>query len=72
MASENDVDYKVKLIDAYLKICKVKVNPSISMAHEVALKKVPAMYPIRRVECKSFIIPAGNPSLRKYNVFKTL
>lgn len=72
MASENDVDYRVKLIDAYLKIRKVKVNPSISMAHEVALKKVPAMYPIRCVECKSFIIPAGNPSLRKYNVFNGL
>ena len=48
------------------------VSPSISLAHEVALKKGPAIYPIRRVECKSFIIPAGNPSLRKDNVFNGL
>jgi hypothetical protein len=72
MASEGDADYRVKLIDAYFKIRKVKVNPSISMAHEIALKKGPAIYPIRRVECKSFIIPAGNPSLRKDNLFNGL
>lgn len=72
MSSEDDVDYRVKLIDANLKIRKVKVNPSVSLAHEVALKKGPAIYPIRRVECKSFIIPNGNPSLQKDNIFNGL
>ena len=72
MASEGDADYRVKLNEAYLKVRKVKVNPSITMAHEIALKKGPAIYPIRRVECKSFIIPAGNPSLMKDNVFSGL
>ena len=33
MASEDDVDFRVKLVDAYLKIRKVKVSPSISVAH---------------------------------------
>jgi hypothetical protein len=69
MASEDDADFRVKLTDAYLKIRKVKVNPSISVAHEIELKKGQAIYPIRRVECKSFIVPAGNPSLRKDNLF---
>ena len=72
MSSVDDADHKVKLVDAYLKLRKVKVSPSISLAHEVALKKSPAIYPIRRVECKSFIIPTGNPSLRKGNVFNGL
>ena len=72
MSSVDDADYRVKLTEAYLKIRKVKVNPSITMAHEIALKKGPAIYPIRRVECKSFIIPAGNPSLVKDNVFSGL
>ena len=72
MASEDDVDYRVKLTEAYLKIRKVKVSPSISIAHELALKKGPAIYPIRCVECKTFIISAGNPSLRKDNVFNGL
>ena len=72
MASEADADYRVKLTEVYLKISKVKVNPSISIAHELALKKGPAIYPVRRVECKSFIIPAGNPSLRKDNLYNGL
>ena len=39
MASEDDADYRVKLTDAYMKIRKVKVSPSITMVHEIALKK---------------------------------
>ncbi|CAB4005809.1 hypothetical protein BSL78_29534 [Paramuricea clavata] len=72
MASEDGADYRVKLTDAYLKIRKVKVNPSISVAHEIALKKEPTIYPIPRVECKNFIVSAGNPSLRKDNLFNGL
>ena len=67
MASEDDADYRVKLTEAYLKIRKVKVSPSISIAQELALKKGPAIYPVRRVECKTFTIAAGNPSWRKDN-----
>ena len=72
MASEGGADYRVKLTEAYLKIRKVKVSPSISIAQELALKKGPALYPARRVECKTFIILAGNPSLRKDNVYNGL
>ena len=72
MASEDDVDYRVKLMDVYLKIRKVKISPSISVAHEIALKRGPAIYPIRRVECKTYVIPAGNPSLRKDNLINGL
>jgi hypothetical protein len=57
MASEDDVDYRVKLMDVYLKIRQVKVSPRVSVAHEIALKKGLAIYPIRRVECKSFVLP---------------
>ena len=69
MSSIDGADFKVKLVEVYLKVRKVKVSPSVYLAHEVALKKGPAYYPIHRVECKSFIIPAGNPSLQKDNVF---
>ena len=71
----SDIDgaaHKVKLTEAYLKIRKVKVSPSVSIAYELALKKGPAIYPVRRVECKTFIIPAGNPSLRKDNLYNGL
>ena len=53
-------------------ISRVKVNPSISVAHEIVLKEGPAIYAIHRVECKSFIISSGNPSLRKDKVFNGL
>jgi hypothetical protein len=59
-------------MDAYLKIRRVKVSPSVVVAHKLALRKGPAVYPIRRVKCKSYIIPGGNPSMRKDNMFSGL
>ena len=72
MSVIDDAANKVKLTEAYLKVRKVKVSPSVSIAHELALKKGPALYPVRRVECKTFIIPTGNPSLRKDNLYNGL
>ena len=72
MASEDDAAYRVKLTEAYLKLRKVQVSPSVSMANEQTLKIGPAIHPICRLECKSFIISAGNPSLRKDNIFNGL
>jgi hypothetical protein len=70
MASENDADFRVKLTDAYLKIRKVKVNPNVSVDHEIALKKGPAIYPIRRVECKKFYYPRRKPLPEKIQPFQ--
>ena len=70
MSDIQDAAHKVKLTEAYLKVRKVKA--SVSIAHELALKKGPAIYPVRRVECKTFIIPTGNPSLRKDNLYNGL
>ena len=36
------------------------------------MKKGPAIYPVRYVECKTFIISAGNPSLKKDNLYNGL
>ncbi len=63
------VNAKVKLTDVILKVRKVRVSPTVSMAHELALKKMAAIYPIRRVECKTFVMPANIPSMRKDNIF---
>ena len=52
MASEDDADYRVKLTEASLKIRKVKVGPNISIAHELALKKGPAIYPLHMWNAK--------------------
>ena len=60
---------KVKLSDVVLKIRKVKVDEAVSTATELALKQTPALYPIRRVECKTLSIPPGLPNVRKDNIF---
>ena len=62
MSDINGAAHKVKLTEAYLKVRKVKVSPSVSIAHELALKKGPAIYPVRRVECKT----------QKYNYLRNL
>ena len=60
---------KVKLTDVVLRIRKVKVDPAINDTTETMLKQTPALYPIRRVECKVLTIPNGLPSVRQDNIF---
>jgi len=52
-----DDDYKVKITHASLFVRKVKLMPSVFLAHAKALGRGTAKYPIRRVVCKSFAIP---------------
>ena len=63
------INPKVKLTDVVLKIRKVKVDQTVSDATELILKQTPALYPIRRVECKALTIPPSLPSVRKDNIF---
>ena len=71
-ADNAKVNPKVKLIDVVLKIRKVKVDQAVSDAMGLLLLKSPAIYPIRRVECKFLTIPANLPSTRKDNIFSGL
>jgi len=50
-------NYKVKILHASLFVRKVKLMPSVFIAHAKALERGTAKYPIRRVVCKSFTIP---------------
>lgn len=68
---EDDDDFREKLTHSYIKMFKVKMRPSISMAHVVALNKGPAIYPIRCVKCK-IILQAGNLPVKKRKVFNGL
>ena len=51
--------FVVKLVSAVLYIRKVKLLPTVFLAHAKALEQSNAKYPIRRVVCKSFTVPAG-------------
>ena len=63
------INPKVKLTDVVLRIRKVKVDQAINDATEITLKQTPALYPIRRVECKVLTIPNGLPGVRQDNIF---
>ena len=63
------IEPKVQLTDVVLKVRKVKVDQSVSDGVERMLKQTPALYPIRRVECKIFTIPANQPNTRQDNIF---
>ena len=48
---------KVMIVHASLFVRKVKLMPSVFLAHAKTLERGTAKYPIRRVVCKSFTIP---------------
>jgi len=49
----------VKIGSAVLLVRKVKLSPSVFLAHAKALERTNAKYPIRRVVCKTFTVPSG-------------
>jgi len=61
-------EYKVKMLDATLKIRKVKINPAILLAHSKNLERFNAKYPITRVETKVTTIAAGLASYSCNNI----
>ena len=63
------IEPKVLLSDVVLKVRKVKVDQSVSDGVERMLKQTPALYPIRRVECKILTIPTSVPNVRQDNIF---
>ena len=67
MAGSND--YKCKLRDVALMVRKVKISPSVGLAHAKALEKGTAKYPIKRVLIKTCIVSAGSMSMNRENLF---
>ena len=71
-AKGSGISPKVHLTDVVLKIRKVKVDQAVSDGVERMLKQTPALYPIRRVECKILTIPDQLPNIRQDNIFSGL
>lgn len=73
MSGEANPNYKIDLQSATLKMRSIKVSPTVQMLHLQEMKKgVTAKYPIRRVDCKTYTIPSGNPSIHKGDLFNGL
>lgn len=52
-------DEKLKILDATLYVRKVRLSPSILIAHAKALEVSPAKYPVTRVDIKTVTISSG-------------
>ena len=69
MSPTGGAGFRVKIEDAALFVRKVKISPTVQLAHIKGLEKSTAKYPLRRVECKVFSIPAGHLSVTHENLF---
>lgn len=58
-----------EIVDAVLYARKVKINPSVLLAHHKALTVATAKYPITRVDIKTITIPANTQSRTLDNVY---
>ena len=61
--------YKIKIVPAVLRARKVHISHSVYLVHAKALELANATYPIRRVECKTFLIQTGNYDALQENSF---
>jgi len=61
--------FRIKLTGAAMLIRKVKISPSVYLAHAKTLESGMAKYPIRRVVCKTFTIPTGNLDVSQEKLF---
>ena len=64
-----DANYKEKITHELLFARKVKVMPSVFLAHAKAMEHGTAKYPIRRVVCKSFTIPQNYLDMNNEKLF---
>ena len=64
-----NADFKIAFENVSLFVRKVKVSPGVVLAHAKSLEKTPAKYPINRVLCKVYSVPAGNMSFVQDNIF---
>src|SRR5437867_12281317 len=69
MSDTAQAAFKIKLHDVKLLIRKIKISPSVFVAHAKAMEVGHAKYPLRRVICKTFTIPRGNLDFSQENLF---
>jgi hypothetical protein len=69
LMSTGDHSFKVKITAAAMIIRKVKVSPSVYLAHDKTLESGMAKYPIKHVICKAFTIPAGYLDMSQEKLF---
>ena len=69
MAKTAVQQYRVEILTAKLFVRKMKITPSLCLAHENMLATDTAKYPLTRVECKIIHLPQGQKSFTQDNIF---
>jgi hypothetical protein len=69
MSDAANPTYRLQIVECKLYVRKVKLSPSVFVAHAKALEHGNAKYPIHRVVCKTFTVPQGNLDFSQENVF---
>lgn len=67
-SSGENPGFKFIIEDASIRIRHVKISPSTMLMHNQLIHKNTAKYPIQRVECKTFSIPANQSTGRIENL----
>ncbi|XP_071111222.1 uncharacterized protein [Haliotis cracherodii] len=70
MSSVTKHKFKVQILDTYLQVCKVKVNPALILAHNELFVKSSALYPYTKTEVKVTSIPSSQQTHSIDNVSK--
>ena len=61
--------FGIRLEDVSLWVRKVRVNPAVFLAHAQVLQQHNAIYPMKRVEMKTYTIPQGSTSHNKDHLY---
>ncbi|XP_060572999.1 uncharacterized protein F54H12.2-like [Ruditapes philippinarum] len=65
-------EYRVKIVDAYFKLCIQRLASSVLIAHEKLIQDTPAVYPYLRTEIKTTAIASGQFSYSADDIFQGL
>ena len=63
LSGGTDEKFKIKILDAKLKLCHVNLEPAVSVAISNSLKLKPALYPFSSSVLKAHSVPKGSQSV---------
>ena len=70
LAADASTSYKINIEDIYVLARKIRVNPAVLYGQSKHLEKRNALYPYRKVECRSQSVATGSTSFQWDNLFQ--
>lgn len=70
MSPQGGTQYQYEIEEAILKVCHVKLNPGVVVAHAETLKKSPALYPYMKSDVRTYNIQPGSFTWSADDIFQ--